>query len=340
ITMRLIILTMLLVCCIARADTFAVEPEQTTDALHKYVEYLEDPGHNLTIDDVMNQPGERWIPNSNEVFNMGYSNSTWWLRLDLSNVADKKLERFIEISYPVLDYIDAYIINNGVLQQTYNLGDKYPFHQRPVDHRHFIVPLEWQGDETLTVYLAIRSSSSIQAPLTLWEQHAFYEVDQTRTLVQGVYYGIMFVMIMYNLFVYLVVGERNYLYYVIFVLCTPLFMASLSGYAFQYLWPHFTRWNDQAILVSLSGVVLFGALFTYRFLDLNKLHATYRWLATALIGGAVAIIAMTFYLPYSTVIRILIPFAALACIYAFTSGALRWRDGSLSARYYTVAWSA
>lgn len=338
--MRLITLIMLLIGCIARADTFAVEPEQTTDALYPYILYLEDTDRILTIDDVMNEPAEGWTQNGNQVFNMGYSSSTWWLKVDLSNVSDKKLERFLEISYPVLDYVDAYILNNGVLQQTYNLGDKYPFHQRPVDHRHFIIPLEWQGDETLTVYLAIRSSSSIQAPLTLWEQHAFYEVDQTRTLAQGVYYGIMFVMIMYNLFVYLVVGERNYLYYVIFVLCTPLFMASLNGYAFQYLWPHFTQWNDQAILVSLSGVVMFGALFTYRFLDLNKLHATYRWLATALIAGGVAIVVMTFYLPYSTVIRILIPFAALACIYAFTSGALRWRDGSLSARYYTVAWSA
>lgn len=338
--MRLITLIMLLIGCIARADTFAVEPEQTTDALNSYILYLEDPSQTLTIDDIMNEPPERWTQNSNQVFNMGYSSSTWWLKLDLSNVSNKKLERFLEISYPVLDYVDAYIISNGVLQQTYNLGDKYPFHQRPVDHRHFIVPLEWQDDETLTVFLAIRSSSSVQAPLTLWEQHAFYEVDQTRTLVQGIYYGIMFVMIMYNLFVYLVVGERNYLYYVIFVLCTPLFMASLNGYAFQYLWPHFTQWNDQAILVSLSGVVLFGAIFTYRFLDLNQLHATYRWIATTLICGAIFIIALSFYLPYSTVIRILIPFAALACIYAFICGTLRWRDGSLSARYYTVAWSA
>lgn len=56
--MRLITLIMLLIGCIARADTFAVEPEQTTDALYPYILYLEDTDRILTIDDVMNEPAE------------------------------------------------------------------------------------------------------------------------------------------------------------------------------------------------------------------------------------------------------------------------------------------
>ncbi len=337
--MRLIMLIMLLVCCIARADTFAVEDDQTKDSLFHHVDYLEDAAHSLTIDDVMDLPTDRWSANEDQVFNKGYSDSTWWLRVRFDNVTDHKLNRFLEISYPVLDYVDAYV-TNGVVKTSYKLGDKYPFHQRPVDHRHFLVPLDWTPEESLTVYLAVRSSSSIQVPLTLWEQHAFYNVDQTRTLIHGVYYGIMFVMIMYNLFVYLAVGDRNYLFYVLFVLCMPLFLASLTGFSFQYLWPYYTTWNDQAILVALSGVVLFGAIFTYRFLDLKQRHPTYRWLAYILVAGATMIIVASFYLSYRIMIHILIPFASLACIYAFVSGALRWREGSLSARYYTVAWTA
>lgn len=337
--MRLIMLTMLLVCCIARADTFAVEETQSRNTLNQYVEYLEDPQRTFTIDDVMDLPAERWSQNSSEVFNQGYSDSTWWLKISVENVTGHKLHRFLEISYPVLDYIDAYV-TSGTVKQSYHLGDKYPFHQRPVDHRHFLIPLEWIDDDKFTVYLAVRSSSSIQVPITLWEQHAFYNVDQTRTLIHGVYYGIMFVMIMYNLFVYLAVGDRNYLFYVMFVLCMPLFLASLTGFSFQYLWPNYTTWNDQAIIVALSGVVLFGALFTYRFLDLRKRRKLYGWIATALVIGASLIIIASFYLSYRVMIHILIPFAALACIYAFLSGILQWRDGNLAARYYTVAWTA
>lgn len=336
--MRLILLSLLLMCSIVKAESFAVEDNQTSSALYQHIQYIEDPQHSLAIDDILDLPAERWTANTGSIFNQGYSASTWWLKVTLDNTTDHKLNRFLEISYPVLDYIDAYVVD-GMVKAHYKLGDKYPFNERPVDHRHFLIPLEWTPTESLVVYLAVRSSSSVQVPLTLWEQHAFYNVDQTRTLVQGVYYGIMVVMILYNLFVYLAIGDRNYLYYVLFVLCMPLFLASMSGFSFQYLWPNYTQWNDQAILVSLSGVIFFGIMFTYRFLHLAELHPAYRWFTTLLVGGSLLLIAGSFYLPYSIIIRILIPFAALGCLFAFIAGALRWRDGLLPARYYTVAWS-
>lgn len=338
--MRLILVALLLTCCIARADTFAVESDDTQSALYPYVEFLEDPDHSLTFDSITALPDSRWTHNKAEIFNKGYSKSTWWLRVSLYNPADGKLNRFLEISYAVLDYVNAWIVTDGKVKQQYVMGDKFSFDKRPIDHRNFVIPVEWTAQETITVYLAVRSSSSIQVPLVLWEQHEFYNVDQTHTLIHGVYYGIMFVMILYNLFVYLAVGERNYLYYVMFVLCTPLFLASLNGFAFQYLWPNFTQWNDQAIIVALAGVVLFGSVFTYSFLELHKMHPVYRWIAVTLNVGAVIIVALSFYLSYSIMIHILIPFAALACIYAFVSGAMCWMKGGLSARYYTVAWSA
>lgn len=338
--MRTIFFILLLTCCIAKAETFAVESDKGQSALYPYVDFVEDRDHNLTFDAVIALPENGWTHNKAEIFNKGYSESTWWLRVHLRNPSDGKLNRFLEISYPVLDYIDAYIVSSGTLQQQYKLGDKYSFDKRPIEHRHFVLPLEWKSQETITVYLAVRSSSSIQVPLTLWEQHDFYNVDQTRTLIHGVYYGIMFVMIMYNLFVYLAVGDRNYLYYVMFVLCMPLFLASLNGFAFQYLWPNFTEWNDQSIIVALAGVVLFGSIFTYRFLELHKMHRLYRWIAVGLNLGALIIIGLSFYLSYSIMIHILIPFAALACIYALASGAMCWMRGGLSARYYTVAWSS
>ncbi len=338
--MRLILVILLLTCCMARADTFAVESDQTQTALYPYVEYVEDPDQSQTIESIQALPESRWTPNPHEVFNKGYNKSTWWLKLSLSHPEDGKLNRFLEISYAVLDHVSAWITVDGQIRQFYQMGDKYRFDMRPIDHRNFVIPVEWKGNETITVYLAVRSSSSVQVPLILWEQHEFYNADQTYTLIQGVYYGIMFVMILYNLFVYLVVGERNYLYYVLFVLCTPLFLASLSGFAFQYLWPNFTQWNDQAILVSLSGVVIFGAIFTYNFLELRQMARGFTWCANLLTGGGIALAIASFFVTYSILIRILIPFAAFACIYAFTSGATRWLSGGQAARYYTTAWTA
>lgn len=338
--MRSILILLMLSCSVACADTLEVDTHTLRESLTNYILYVEDASHNLTISDMTALENEQWEHNSQDTFNHGYNKSSWWLKFSLDNQDNQKIARILEISYPVLDYVDLYLVKGQTVVESFNMGDKLPFNQRPVRHRHFIVPVTLEAQEDVTVYIRVQSSSSIQVPITLWEEEHFYNHDQTQTLIHGIYYGIMFVMVIYNLFVYLAVGERSYLYYVLFVTCTPLFLASMNGFAFQYIWPNQTQWNDQAIIIMLSGVVLFGAMFTYQFLNVKQLKPIFGYTAKALAGGAALIMLMSFYLPYSVSIRILIPFASLACIYALFQGIYRWYGGGLSAKYYTIAWSS
>ncbi|MBA53656.1 MAG: diguanylate cyclase [Pseudomonadales bacterium] len=337
--MRNGVLLLLLLCTRSWAETFELHTSVQQQPLASYLYYYQDSENLLNIADIKNLPENAWQHNNRQAFNHGYNDATWWLRISISNQEAWKLDRLLEISYPVLDYLSVYILGNNQ-QQTLHLGDKLPFDQRPINHRNFVMPLQWEPNETLTVYLSVRSSSSIQVPITLWEEQSFFNHDRTQTLIHGVYYGIMFVMVVYNLFVYLAVGERNYLYYVLFVCSMPLFLASLSGFAFQYLWPDATRWNDQAILVTLSAAVAFGSLFTHNFLRLYELKSPIRYAGFVCAGGAGIIMIMALLLPYNIVIRTLIPFAGVVCCYGFSSGVFRWYSGGLSAKYYTIAWSS
>ncbi|AUM11840.1 sensor domain-containing diguanylate cyclase [Ketobacter alkanivorans] len=337
--MRILLLLLAFSCSALQAGQLELSAENHSQLLAEYIYFLEDPEAGLHIHDIESLPDSAWQHNSAQAFNHGYNSSTWWLKLVIHNQEKAPLKRLLEISYPVLDYISAYIYTDKGVQELH-LGDKLPFSERPIDHRNFVIPLEWQANETLTVYLSVKSSSSIQVPLTLWQEQSFFNFDRTQTLMHGIYYGIMFVMVMYNLFVYLAVGERNYLYYVLFVCCMPLFLASLSGFAFQYLWPEFTQWNDQAILVTLSASIIFGSLFTHHFLNASELRNFNRFAAYMLACGATLIIILAFTLPYNIVIRILIPFAAVTCCWGFSLGMYRWFSGGLSAKYYTIAWSS
>src|SRR5690606_32160427 len=151
-------------------------------------------------------------------------------------------------------------------EQNLSLGDKRPFHDRPVDHRNFIVALQIPAQDAVEVYLRVRTTSSLQIPLMLWRDDTLLEISQAEMLGLGIYYGTMIVMVLYNLFVYFSVREVNYLYYVLYVSSMALFLASLNGVSYQYLWPNSIWWNDQSILFFLAGVVLFAALFTINFL--------------------------------------------------------------------------
>lgn len=331
-------------CVTAWADEAGVvalshDPSQS---LNSGIQYLRDEQGELTIQTLLasDRRGDvNWQQHSGEVFNQGYSNDTWWLKARIDNPLEERLTRVLEVSYSVLDHLTIYVEKADRVERVFYLGDKIPFYKRPVDHRFFLVPLEWQPGETFTLYFQVRSSSSVQVPLTLWQPKAFHSYDTTRTLIQGFYFGTMIVIAIYNLLVFFVLGDRNYLYYVGYVVCMPLFLASLNGWSFQYLWPAFTTWNDQSILVALSGVVVFGALFTRRFLQLEKFALRLDQAFRVVVLLALAVIVASFVMPYRLGIRLIIPLASVACLMGLAAGILIWSRGQHTAKYYTIAWS-
>ena len=323
----------------AQGSPLLLNDEGNGISLDPAVSYLEDPESQLQIGDVLGAQLD-WIPNGDKTFNKSYNESSWWLKIEIDNPTARAQSRLLEISYPVLDYIDVYLVSNNELLQEYKLGDKYPYHKRPFDHRNFVIPLQWQAQQHLTVFLRVKTSSAVQVPVTLWDEQSFFGFDTTRTILQGIFFGTMIVIAAYNLLIFFVLGERTYLLYVGYVLCMPLFLASLGGYSFRYLWPTFTQWNDQSIIVFLSGVVIFGASFTRSFL---KVRDYSMWIDRALQvfwAGSIALAISAFFIPYHINIVALIIWAAGACVLALISGCVCWYKGQVTAKYYTIAWTS
>ena len=321
--------------------TLPLSPNQGEYLLTPYTEYLEDPSNQLDLHDLLSpQSNQLWQSNteSSETINFGYTSSTYWVRFNVTNPNDTHDERFLEIAYAVLDHVNLYLLIDDAAPEKITLGDKLPFHTRPLDHRNFIVPVKWQPNQTIGFYLQVTTSSSMQIPLTLWKTKSFIEGTQRELLGLGIYYGTMFVMVLYNLFVFLSVRESNYLYYVCFVASSALFLASLNGISFQYLWPNATSWNDQAIIVFLLGILLFGSLFTRDFLQLQVTKPILCKFTNLLCILALACIVLTAFLPYSTMIVTSIALSIVAICAAISAGTMRWAEGDSSAKYYTVAW--
>lgn len=305
--------------------------------LDSRIEFVEDPSNSMDLAAVRQR--NDWKQQGEGAFNQGYSDSAWWLRFSLTNDADTGIERLLSLEYPVLGDVQVHVLSSRDDREFYQLGHNYPYRQRPVDHRFFVVPLEWQEGETLTVYIRVRSQTSIQVPATLWEPDTFHSHDMTANILQGIYFGAFLVIAVYNLLLYFALGERNYLYYVGFVMSMALLMASLTGYGFRHLWPGATVWNDRAILVFISGILGFAGLFIRRFLELNTISIVLDRLAMAVVGISVICVVLAFHLSYFTLIALLIPLVVFGCIFAFLGGIYAWAKGQATAKYYVIAWT-
>ena len=324
--------------------TNALEPVDVGDltisySLNDHVEYLVDPSGERSAEQLLLE--ERWSSHNKETLSFGYTSDVYWFRFQVNNNSSDNLSHLFEISYPVLDDIQIYIYGkNKDLIRNIHLGDKQPFYEREVQHRNFLVPLEIDANDNQMWIVRVKTSSAMQVPMAIWKERVFFTTDQAKIMSMGLYYGIMLIMILYNLVVYFSVREKSYLFYVFYVASMAGFLASLQGLNFQYVWPMATSWNDSSIVVMLAGVVVFASLFTRDFLALKSGHkALYNLFGLATFLAVIIIISVNF-LPYYLLIKVLIGLAFLViCLVTYT-GILRWSQGFSPARFFTIAWSS
>lgn len=317
-----------------------VSLDSQTDYIHlvPHLSYIEDKENRLNFEDVSGVLSQgAWVKAGSNALNFGYTDSVFWLKSDFQNSEAVPLHFLIEIAYPVLDDIQVFI-QRGSQVKTLLMGDKRPFYDRPYDHRNFIFPLRLSPHEALQVYFRFKSTSSMQIPVSLYDEGTLLEKTQTEMVFLGLYYGSMMIMILYNLFVFFSVREVKYLFYVLYVTCMACFLMSLNGISYQFLWPESLWWNDQVIVVSLSGVVFFAILFTADFLNIKSSWPKCYRVFMSFGVLALSLILFSPVIPYKTGIISTIILAMISIHFGILLTLLRWWEGYKSARFYALAW--
>lgn len=301
------------------------------------LEIFEDREGAKDLADITTLKHGRWEINPSESVNAGYTESVFWVRAELINRSDRPLRFLVDVGYPVLDHVQTFAVRDGSLE-TWNLGDKRPYRERPLKSQGFVTPLTFSPGEALWFYARIQTTSSMQFPLRLFSPSAFLEKKQFSMMIQGLYFGSMIIMALYNLFLFVSVRESNYLYYVIYVVFQCVFLASVNGLTFKYLWPGAVYWNDQVIIVSLGVMIFSGCLSTVRFMKLSPADGLRYSMFMMFAVAALAIVILSFVLPFSAGV-LLSMFLAVACfVFGLPVIVLRWSQGYSPGRFFSLAW--
>jgi len=274
--------------------------------------------------------------NVQEVPSFGFSAHTYWFHF---RIPASTRDWILELDYALLDQIDLYRIIDGNLKENISTGDQLHFEKRPIEHRAFLFPIP-MFDRSQEVFLKIRSTSSIQLPLTLWPEKKFFEQDQLRFAEHGVYYGIVLVMALYNFFLFLRLRDSAYAFYVLYVITFALTQLSLTGFAYQFLWPGFPWWNGQSIAVMTPLIVVSAVVFFADFLKLKSLYPRlYRFIwGQAVIGLSFAVLSL--FLPYAIMIRCAAALVIISCLsILMISYYITIKDSHKYAVYFSAAWS-
>lgn len=206
--------------------------------------------------------------------------------MSLQNINDSNSLWFLRSEYPLLDKINVYLISDSLLNQEFNSGDTLPFNQRPIRQPTFVFPLKINAEQENVLYIHAQTTSSFQLALSLQKESEFWQTIATENAISASFYSILISMLFYNLVIFFIVRARSYLYYVLYLFSFTLFMASIHGWSYQFLWPNSPRVHELSVVFSIALVIIFSALFSSKFLrlakirpSLNRLILSFVWVA-------------------------------------------------------------
>ena len=216
----------------------AVVPHQGHVSVGERLDVWLDAGGTTSFEEL--RQGEAALdfePSGSTIPNLGFTEAVYWFRVQFVNERDAPQETVLELAYPLLDEVTFYIQRAGGQFEVVATGDAHPFDTRAVAHRRFLAQLSFAPGDSRWLYMRVQTRGSLQMPLNLWTEDAFFAMDTRVQLWLGIYFGLMLVMAIYNLFVFLAVRDIDYLYYVMYVASFVALQASFDGVTFQFLWP-------------------------------------------------------------------------------------------------------
>lgn len=301
--------------------------------------YLIDTDNKLKIDEILSQKyQDSFIVNEQEILHYGLVSSTIWIKFNVQSFLDSS--PYLEIENPALDTIEYFLFNNeDILVHHAITGNHLSIEQRNIESGELMIDMQLKNSEAYTCYLKINaSSSSILAPLRIASLKSFYELKHSETIWQGVYFGLILFLFIYNIFLFISLKDSTYIYFALFIACLGLLFALFKGFGMHYIWNSFPEINQLTPLLGASAGI-FMILFSVRFLNSREITPKlYYWLLS-LIGFYSVIIILNVLGFQFLSINLIIFNSMTGLMFLMIVAVKSWKLEYEPAKYYLFAWS-
>ncbi len=190
---------------------------------------------------------------TDKVPNFGINTDSHWLKFVIKNNSESN-NIFLAIPNPIIDNI---LLFEGVEDSLYQInegGTNRISTQKTIYSQNILFELPIKKGETKPFYLKINSGNQLLIPTIFGTKEKISEYNRLQDGLAGIYFGILLVILLYNLFIYLSIRDKSYLYYIIYVFFLGITQLTLLGYGKQFIWGE-SQWFSSNILY-LSGALV------------------------------------------------------------------------------------
>lgn len=301
------------------------------------LDYFEDTSNKLTIDDISATSFQtQFALNPNYTNNAFNKNATYWIKLSIRHNPRSKKLWLLEFYDQTIDEIVAYLPDQKGSFNTIKMGDLMAFEERLFRHKNFEILLDNDSNEVKDYYFKITSHNFADIRIAVRSVDRFIYYALNEYFLFGIFYGMIIIISLYNLLMFFAVKERQYLYYIFYLLSVAAYAMCMDGIGFQYLWPDNPEWNQIAFGIFLFLIIFWALLFSKTFLKPQVRAPFLNKLFLLVIIGRCILFALALF--YNHELFDLQYIETVPLILIFYTSIYVWSKGYKPARFFVVAY--
>ena len=274
----------------AAHSTFFFVGEGKFRTLTKEISYRVDDSKVADVEKIIADPFG-WLPQEVTPFKGTQGPATVWAKFDLP---DTTVNRRILLDTSPWERVDFFAVHDGRIVDQQTTGALVPWAERttqitmnPAIFHSGFVEVDWPAQSHTRVYARLETQSRFyEIPwlrFYLWDASQVNNAVLHDRMVQGLFYGVMLFLIVYNLGLYVVTREPSFIFYVIMELGYVVGWSVIFGLTFEFLWPGRPEWDYHALwiatIVGGCGLVQFLRYYLETWKQFPLMDTLLKWQA-------------------------------------------------------------
>jgi len=221
--------------------------------------YYQDGNSTLSISDIALKP---FTPMENNSLSKGFTSDSYWIKITFNSKSQIMTHKILYIDNPTLDNVDFYEDETSIA----SLGD----HKRSVNRQSiaYAFPITTHNDKTYYLRLQSKNGLFTQLKIQTELEHNTY-IDREKIFL-AFFFGFLFSLIVYNIFLFISLKEKVYLYYIAFQISIFMLLLSYSGLGYYLLWENQIYLNEFIYEKFEIFALFFALIFAKNFLNTQQ----------------------------------------------------------------------
>ena len=299
---------------------------------------LEDPEGTLSHYEALDQLMDGKFRSTGQASpSLGFTSGVVWFGARVQNHA--RINQFvIELGYPLLDDVRFYHQTSKAFLGPVQSGDLFHFGNRHRALRNFNFKMQLKAGDNAVLLFRVRSQSSMQLPLVIHSEASIGDAAVTENMGLGFYFGILFVVLIYNAFFWAIKPDHLHGLYCGYLAGFLVFQLCMVGVAFQYFYKGAPIINEVIVPASLFTALTCAQMFCTGFLSLRTMAPRLHQLLIKLSWASGAMALLSFVVPYSIAASCAVVWAGVMSFLLGAVGFVGLKRKSVAAKYYLFAW--